>query len=373
MKSIKSRQQWPFYVLLALWSAGILISGALLWHHENLVHGLGQAQLSFCTEGSVFNCNAVNSSSFAEIAGVPVVLWAIPTYLILIGLLFRRKKIPGVRWMITTAGFLMTLFSLYLGGISFFILKALCLWCSVLYGINLATFVLPWFFPRPTREEIPKLGTWVKSAAVFAGMAGVALFAQMNYRESVQEKLQVLRAQQRPDAQAQQWVGKCAPSFSLPDLGLNKNRVVTFGKEQKKPVLLVFWNVRCGHCREELPILHQYALKRPEAFEVLTVTKIYPDELDEEPNRKTETFEFLKDHQMNWPVLNDTKGLSSALQVMGTPTSVLISPQGRITGYWKGSIPQLEQVFDEALRVVASSEGATCEKMPNHSEAGLLE
>ncbi len=115
---------------------GIGLSLFLTYHHYSASGG-GGIYARFCGgKGSYVNCNAVLSSSYAYLFGLPLALWAAGTYLAVLGLML-------VRW----AGLLALLtafalgFSFYLAGVSFFVIHALCIFCTTLYVINAGLFV----------------------------------------------------------------------------------------------------------------------------------------------------------------------------------------------------------------------------------------
>jgi thiol-disulfide isomerase/thioredoxin len=56
---------------------------------------------------------------------------------------------------------------------------------------------------------------------------------------------------------------------------------MVFAAGAEKPVLLVFWSIFCGTCRDELPILEQEKPKYLDKVQIITVN------LDEAPRAKT--------------------------------------------------------------------------------------
>lgn len=84
--------------------------------------------------GPVGECNVVQSSSYAQIAGIPVAVLGALNYIAIIGLWFwqRNGRLQGRGFVIlslvgmTIVG---TVFSIYLTGIELFVIRAVCAWC----------------------------------------------------------------------------------------------------------------------------------------------------------------------------------------------------------------------------------------------------
>ena len=67
--------------------AGLGIASYLVAHHENQVYGDGTLTLGNCPQTETVNCDLVNSSPWSEIMGLPIAALALPTYLLLLGLI----------------------------------------------------------------------------------------------------------------------------------------------------------------------------------------------------------------------------------------------------------------------------------------------
>lgn len=95
---------------------------------------------SICNLGSQFNCDVVNTSRFSELAGVPVSHLGSLLYVALLLLSILAAQRPGFRtrsqpYLLLLIGAACA-YSLFLAGISAFVLHAFCLFCISLYGIN---------------------------------------------------------------------------------------------------------------------------------------------------------------------------------------------------------------------------------------------
>jgi uncharacterized membrane protein len=135
---------WPFRqaqgrLYMAMWvltGLGIGLSLFLTYHHYSTGGG-GGIYTRFCGgEGSYINCDAVLSSSYAYLFGLPLALWGAGAYLAVLGFVLVRWV--GVATLLAAFTFGI---SLYLAGVSFFVIRALCVFCGTLYVINAGLFL----------------------------------------------------------------------------------------------------------------------------------------------------------------------------------------------------------------------------------------
>jgi protein-disulfide isomerase/peroxiredoxin/uncharacterized membrane protein len=147
------------YLLGLLVLAGIGIAVYML--HHKLALSFDPTYVSACNLGSSVNCDAVNTSRWSELFGLPIALYAIPTYATVLYLLSyairavgERSQIPrpdGARALalVTGIGALAVAHSAYLLYVSVAEIRSICLFCTGLYLINLSTLVVAaWMGPR---------------------------------------------------------------------------------------------------------------------------------------------------------------------------------------------------------------------------------
>jgi protein-disulfide isomerase/uncharacterized membrane protein len=145
------------YRLSFLSLVGSAVSTYLLYHHVE-VRGNYLIGQSACNLGARFNCDQVAESAFAEFLNLPVASWAILYYLMIFFVLQVASK-DNERNVSRVALFLSILalvptFLLFL--VSAFILKTFCLFCAVLYVVNLLSCIVAWNNPileRGFKEE----------------------------------------------------------------------------------------------------------------------------------------------------------------------------------------------------------------------------
>jgi uncharacterized membrane protein len=73
-------RRWPLWLLLAALAFGVFAGVLMTWHHEAQLYGEAGVLLG-CSESATVSCDAVNTSSWSEVLGVPLATWAVATYL----------------------------------------------------------------------------------------------------------------------------------------------------------------------------------------------------------------------------------------------------------------------------------------------------
>ena len=98
--------------------AGIGIAGYLTWaHYSNTAVA--------CVTGG--GCETVQSSSYAELAGIPVALLGLVAYTTIVVLIVW--DVPAARLAAATIALVGLLFSVYLLSLQLFVIDAICGWC----------------------------------------------------------------------------------------------------------------------------------------------------------------------------------------------------------------------------------------------------
>src|SRR5690349_19618318 len=122
---------WPLVAVRILAFIGLCIATYLsVLHYQAGEHGTISSPL--CTISSALNCNAVLGSVYARLFGIPIATWAALTYAAIIGVSFLGSA--SVLVFLCSWSFV---FSLYMAGLSFFTIKAACLFCMSLYVTNI--------------------------------------------------------------------------------------------------------------------------------------------------------------------------------------------------------------------------------------------
>jgi thiol-disulfide isomerase/thioredoxin/uncharacterized membrane protein len=148
--------------LTLLLASGILVSTVLTYHHENRVYGDATAVLANCPNTETVNCETVNTSEWSEVLGIPIAAFAIPTYLLVLALLWSRGDASRPLDYAFCIGILTTLYSVFLFYVSSTKIGFICLYCVSLYGVNVSIPLLtlaaarrsPWKMIRTTLGDL---------------------------------------------------------------------------------------------------------------------------------------------------------------------------------------------------------------------------
>ncbi len=130
-------------------------------------------------------------------------------------------------------------------------------------------------------------------------------------------------------------VGDTAPEFKLKSLAGTEHSLSSLRK--KGHVLLVFWAVECVYCYAHIK---EFNRAHEQFKDKLTIAAInvggeYP----------VEVAEYVKDNKLKYLILNERLNnldVGESYHVLGTPTLVLVSPQGKVLFYGH-RVPDLTQ------------------------------
>lgn len=153
---------WPLFILAA---AGMALSGYLTFT-------AWQGSLAaFCTEGA--GCDVVLNSRWSTLFGMPTSFWGFLAYGLLAAVAWNHDATNRWRWawVISLLGLS---YSLYLTGISFFVLQAACPYCLLSLGLLSAIFLMT-ALQRPKNLTQFAWGPWLAKTVGAAAVAVVVL------------------------------------------------------------------------------------------------------------------------------------------------------------------------------------------------------
>jgi protein-disulfide isomerase/uncharacterized membrane protein len=244
--------RWSTWLLAVAAFSGLVLATVSTWVHHQVTRS-GGGYTSFCNLSTSINCDTVVMSPYGSLFRIPVSVWAIGYYLVLLGLTARaagppsaardRARADAFAWAV--AG---SLFSAYLAVISAFVLKTLCLLCAGLYVVSLTALVAAAVQAAPFREAASRLlERWQavrRRPAIATGAVGavIAVFVLSSW----------LGAQTRL---TREQVFRSNPQFfdwytSQPIVDKKIDGGISEGPENAPIQLVEFSDFECPHCAQ---------------------------------------------------------------------------------------------------------------------------
>lgn len=127
-------------------------------------------------------------------------------------------------------------------------------------------------------------------------------------------------------------------------------RKIKLKELQGQPVLVTFWATTCKVCIKEMPhLISLYKEFEPKGLEIVGIAMSY-----DPPNR---VLELTRREQIPYPIALDIDGNAAIAfgNVMFTPTSFLIAPDGKITKYNIGEL-DIKKIREEIITMMKSEE-----------------
>jgi cytochrome c biogenesis protein CcmG, thiol:disulfide interchange protein DsbE len=123
--------------------------------------------------------------------------------------------------------------------------------------------------------------------------------------------------------------GAPAPRFSLPSLS-NQNTVLSLTTFRGRPLVINFWASWCGPCRTEMPLLERAFRAEDGKVAFLGV---------DSNDTASAALAFLTKVHVTYPAVSDPNAsLATRFGLFGLPTTVFISPTGKIVGRHIGEL-----------------------------------
>lgn len=134
--------------------------------------------------------------------------------------------------------------------------------------------------------------------------------------------------------------GSLAPDFSAVDIEGGQQSLT---KYRGKAVLLDFWAIWCGPCREEAPILRSlHEQYRAAGFVIIGIS----------PDNKEDVQKYVGVEHQTWAqiVEGDNGPLSNLFRVVGLPTHILVGRDGRIVLTKEGGVGDEADAFEREIK-----------------------
>jgi uncharacterized membrane protein len=129
--------RWPALVGTIASVLGLGVAGYLTFEHYTSSTSLA------CSDNSIVNCLKVTTSSYSELAGVPVAVWGLVYFAVMLVLQLppmwqrpeRGVRVARLAWCVIGLG--MVVYLLYA---ELFAIDAICLWCTSVHVLTLVLF-----------------------------------------------------------------------------------------------------------------------------------------------------------------------------------------------------------------------------------------
>ena len=164
---------------------------------------------------------------------------------------------------------------------------------------------------------------------------GFMMYRYSNRLGSIQQTVEVQPGNSDSQALMANIVGKIRPDFSLPDLN-GQHRLIS--EWDGKVIAINFWASWCLPCLDEIPeLVSLQSLYRDLGFQVIGIALEKPDGLDE----------FIKQHNMNYPVLAGEEAVIVIAENYGNlvgalPYTAIVDRVGKIVYTKAGPVNQAE-------------------------------
>jgi len=244
-------------ILSSIIAAGV--HSYLTLHHYELLYGRSEGA-SICNIGEKWSCDIVNTSPFSEVFGVPIALFgaiaAIVLTLLLIWQRALRFQLPPLNRLLQILAVFIFIVSIIMGAISYFVLQAFCLFCSITYLLSLITAIavwkqtsqlatpsntIGWLFKRGSGSGFSYL-LWLLAVPIFA------IIGSKMFESHFAQGMDLFVAES-----IGQWKMNPQQNFDATQ-GLKKK-----SGDHYKMTIVEFADFNCPHCRHAAPSLHAFA------------------------------------------------------------------------------------------------------------------
>ena len=231
---------------------------------------------ALCTAGTMFDCNAVNTSAYAMLFGLPLSAWGVAFYLFFIVLLASYIKNTqhiiidfGMLWLAVFA----VLLSIVLGFISFVKIKKICSFCSVLWicngillvlvGIHISSLYNGFKHAITTIHDFDVVeilrNNHVQKIFIILSIAGIASFG-FAYGITASFEYAYKQKQKEREARLIEEFKKDYEKYEK--INITVDDIEPFIGKKDNPVhIVVFFDFNCGACHRAIIMLSELAFK----------------------------------------------------------------------------------------------------------------
>lgn len=226
---------------------------------------------SICNLGGMWNCDAVNTSTYSNFLGSPVALWGFTTHLVFFlcqVMVAMRQEVRNL-WADLTVllSLLIAGASVVMGLISLTQIGSLCLFCFIAYALSFLNIILLKLSGLDLLAPFKNCGGILKEKASWMLIVAIPLFVFI-LNSSWGGSLNSASVKGLVSDRIAAWVA--AP---ISPLDLNLGLRLGASLSDAKMTIVEFADFRCPHCKHAAPSIKAFTQSRKD---VALVFKAYP-------------------------------------------------------------------------------------------------
>lgn len=281
-----------FYRFLLISLLGVITSSYLLYHHIEIRNGFQQSK-SFCSINDLFDCDSIAMSKYSEIAHIPLASFGLLYYLSFAFLLLLNKnkifKSDNNRELSNILFFYIWLAlpsTIVLAALSCLILNKVCLFCSILYLVNIILSILIYICPDRKGNISESFSSGLKSFFAFLAefstksLSFMLLFiASAGFIYIAPEKIFIkLIFEPRLAALSQRitfepfikaWINAVEEKINIDTSSSAEEKDFILGSLNAPLSIVEFADYECPHCKEAGKQIKPFVQANPEKFNLV--------------------------------------------------------------------------------------------------------
>ncbi len=239
-----------------------------------------EALFALCTAGSMFDCNAVNTSAYAVLFGLPLSAWGIAFYIFfmaLVNMYYKYRTHVIMEFIMLWLTIFAVLLSVMLGFVSFVKIKKFCTFCMLLWLCNGALLVMVGMHIKRLYNGLKNALTTIHDFDIIAlikdmqvqkillilSIAGIISLG-ISYGIDASCRYAYNQKEKEREAQLIEEFKKDYEQYEKVSIKVDDIKPIIGAKENPVHVV-VFFDFNCGACHRAIALLSELALKYKDA------------------------------------------------------------------------------------------------------------